>query len=492
MKTLTWIRRRTEKGPRGRHPGWGGQCLAALILCLAVLGGIGGVRRAAAAIDAYIVPDADSRLLTSDEIAAMNLQVTCYAKNEIYARHGRQFASSELTAYFSNCSWYAGVIAPSAFDSAVFNSYESSNVLALSDHEHALSSSGYKLDQEGYTFDAIYEYMGLSDESAQIEALYNKAAPVAAQYALRNAPSSYTFASGVGAWSTELYLEEDGSFWGTYHDSDASEVYYCSFTGQFTDFRQIDAQTYAMRLSTLEKDEVMGTDWYESGLHYIASEPYGVYGGDIFVLYLEGHPTATLPEEFLSWVRMPQGWSDDEIPSALPFGGLYNVSEQQGFFSSDWEEDAEEYENSIHYYTYHVDDCTWNQAFQKAIDMGGHLVRINSQEEYDYLINEISSMGLDGIKFRVGARRTPNAYEYYWVKEDNSFTGEILNSSLAWCANAWMSGEPSFSDGGIPEMYLEIMYYSKEGRWVFNDVPDDVVAVASYFSGTLGYIVEYQ
>ena len=72
-----------------------------LFLCLAV-SGIWNVMPVSAERYAYeyIIPDVDIRYLTEEEIEDMSLQVVCYAKNEIYARHGRMFVSKELTEYF--------------------------------------------------------------------------------------------------------------------------------------------------------------------------------------------------------------------------------------------------------------------------------------------------------------------------------------------------------------------------------------------------------
>ena len=50
----------------------------------------------------YIFADSDTRYLTSAEVNSLSLKMACYAKNEIYARRGRLFQSSELAEYFIN------------------------------------------------------------------------------------------------------------------------------------------------------------------------------------------------------------------------------------------------------------------------------------------------------------------------------------------------------------------------------------------------------
>ena len=102
-------------------------------------------------LDEYIFPDVDSRYLTDSEISLLTLQQVCYAKNEVYAIHGRQFVSVELQQYFGSKSWYYGFIAPSDFSDSVFNDIEKANIQKLVNRENALSGgAGYKLDQPGY------------------------------------------------------------------------------------------------------------------------------------------------------------------------------------------------------------------------------------------------------------------------------------------------------------------------------------------------------
>ena len=124
------------------------------------------------ASDGYIIWGSDTRYLTSAEIADMPLQVICYAKNEIYARHGRRFQSDELQNYFDEQYWYFGTISPEDFSPTYLNQYETANVELLSKRENQLSSGGYVLDSAWYSYDPVYEYSGYGYETVYYDGTY--------------------------------------------------------------------------------------------------------------------------------------------------------------------------------------------------------------------------------------------------------------------------------------------------------------------------------
>ncbi len=144
-----------------------------------------------------------------------------------------------------------------------------------------------------------------------------------------------------------------------------------------------------------------------------------------------------------------------------------------------------------HTYRLVISDSTWTEAFQEAINAGGYLVRFDSREEYQYVLQQINDSGSSGIMFRIGGRRDPDSAVYKWVDKNNLPMGESLNSPSSWTYSEWMGGEPSFQDGDIAECYMDIYYYRNEGRWVWNDVPDDIISVVPSYSGRIGYIIEF-
>lgn len=147
-------------------------------------------------------------------------------------------------------------------------------------------------------------------------------------------------------------------------------------------------------------------------------------------------------------------------------------------------------DTGIHFYEMVVADVTWDQAFQDCIDRGGYLVRINTEEEFNYLTDLLEKGGHESIHFYIGGRRDSGGTEYRWVDSGNNFMGDVLNSSSSWTDGHWMANEPSFKDGDVQEDVLCLFKY--EGAWRLNDVPNDTLATVSYYSGKIGYICEYE
>ena len=92
----------------------------------------------------YIFSDSSSRLLTDADISGMSAKELNYAKNEIYARHGRIFDSIELADYFKSKSWYEGTRSPDDFDESLLSDTEKKNIAFLQKAEYELEPGGYQ------------------------------------------------------------------------------------------------------------------------------------------------------------------------------------------------------------------------------------------------------------------------------------------------------------------------------------------------------------
>ena len=113
--------------------------------------------------ETWIFADSDSRYLSEDEVKALSLQELCYARNEIYARHGMIFYSEELQDYFDQKYWYWGSVYAEDFSPDVLNGYETANIERLKSEEFSRAEGGYVLDED-YTYGEIGSYSARNEK----------------------------------------------------------------------------------------------------------------------------------------------------------------------------------------------------------------------------------------------------------------------------------------------------------------------------------------
>ena len=153
-------------------------------------------------------------------------------------------------------------------------------------------------------------------------------------------PLEFTFSSGAGAWRTVVTLNRDGTFQGSYSDSEMGEsgegypngsVYVCTFQGRFEPIRAVDSHTYSLTLAELSSADAEGREWIADGIRYVASAPYGMETGTDFFLYTPETPLEALSEEFLSW--WPGRYDSGGAQTTLACYGLCNRETGCGFFT---------------------------------------------------------------------------------------------------------------------------------------------------------------
>ena len=149
---------------------------------------------------------------------------------------------------------------------------------------------------------------------------------------------SFSFSSGVGAWATSLDINSDGSFHGIYSDSDmgttgkgypGGTIYYCEFTGQFTEPVKINDYTYTMKIEEMDCKQEENKTEIKNKCRYVYSAPYGLDGADEIYIYTPDALVNKLPEGYMNWV-----YQTEESPKNLDCYGLYNVAEETGFTST--------------------------------------------------------------------------------------------------------------------------------------------------------------
>ncbi|MCR5733231.1 MAG: hypothetical protein K6G22_01370 [Lachnospiraceae bacterium] len=167
---------------------------------------------------------------------------------------------------------------------------------------------------------------------------------------------SYYFTSGVGGWGTELNVAEDGSFSGSFHDTDMGDtgpgyengtIYICNFSGHFNDYvRSGGPNIYMLSIEDIEYENEPGTEEIEEDIRYIYSEPYGLEGllgkEDPLAFLDAGTVTSVIGQEEMSWIA-PLNFGKyvgvnfdyvEDIPEFLPFAVLINLEDDLVFNGS--------------------------------------------------------------------------------------------------------------------------------------------------------------
>lgn len=147
-------------------------------------------------------------------------------------------------------------------------------------------------------------------------------------------------------------------------------------------------------------------------------------------------------------------------------------------------------DTGIHRYEVVLGDYSWDEAYYDSRRFGdkSYLVHFNSDEEFEYVTNILMDQ-YSGCIFWVGARREPEKYVYQWANAKNELVGDNLYG-----LKYWLTKEPSFYDVSVNEFETRVdLFYSKsEGRYVMNDVPENLLSYVPSYQGKIGYILEIE
>ena len=120
-------------------------------------------------------------------------------------------------------------------------------------------------------------------------------------------------------------------------------------------------------------------------------------------------------------------------------------------------------------------DVSWTQAQQDAIARGGKLVVLNDTEEFNKIIYEAEMAGITRVW--VGCHRV-NGIET-WESDNGGY------------AIPWAKGEPTYVDVNDQVSEDYVMLWNNNG-WACNDNRNDPCKdYPAFYSGTMGYVVEY-
>ena len=122
-------------------------------------------------------------------------------------------------------------------------------------------------------------------------------------------------------------------------------------------------------------------------------------------------------------------------------------------------------------------NCSWEEANADAEQKGGHLVVINSHEEFDEISAFADGSGLTYLW--IGLRVT-DAGSLEWVRNDE------------YSYYYWASGEPSpVSYTGEPLNYVIMQAFNN--TWNYRcSTNDPCTSYPSLYSNQMGYIIEYE
>lgn len=153
----------------------------------------------------------------------------------------------------------------------------------------------------------------------------------------------FLFSSGAGGWGTFLYIHEDGSFEGSYEDSDMGDVddaypngtrYQSVFLGKLSALERVNDYTYKTRIEELhlENEVSEGTEGVIiDGTRVFYSEPYGLEGADSLLIYTPDAPISELPTDYYEWACRMTDLTDGDQLGVL---GIYNETALEGFVGS--------------------------------------------------------------------------------------------------------------------------------------------------------------
>lgn len=166
---------------------------------------------------------------------------------------------------------------------------------------------------------------------------------------MKSIAGKYGFASGSGGWGTTMTVASDGTFSGTYHDSDMGitgddypngSVTISNFKGRFKDAKKNADGSYTMQCdkSALKIDGNIGDTYIKNGSKYTVADPYGIAPCSTFTVYPAGYDSSQLSEAIVGWSR---AWYDS-MPAKLETPIIVNAedtnlgseSQQDAFFQS--------------------------------------------------------------------------------------------------------------------------------------------------------------
>lgn len=87
--------------------------------------------------NSFVIIDSNTRLITEADLTSLTPWQLKVARNEIYARYGREFVHKDLQCYFGAQSWYK---IDSAFTESMLSGIDNKNVATIQAYEQKINS----------------------------------------------------------------------------------------------------------------------------------------------------------------------------------------------------------------------------------------------------------------------------------------------------------------------------------------------------------------
>ena len=197
----------------------------------------------------------------------------------------------------------------------------------------------------------------------------------------------YSFYSGAGGWSDDFYIEKDGSFHGSYHDSDMGDSgdgypdgtrYYCEYEGHFENIQKVDEFTYKMHMKDIN---IINNDdeYIADGVKYIPVTPYALNNANEIEIYMPGKPVSEIDDEIKTWIFVGSQEQQDSLENLV----LVNVNENQGITSYTRmtpKEDAESTYNTYkESYDYYADQLSEAATTADMVEATSNQIRVSDE-----------------------------------------------------------------------------------------------------------------
>ncbi|WP_239519364.1 serine/threonine protein kinase [Bifidobacterium ramosum] len=151
---------------------------------------------------------------------------------------------------------------------------------------------------------------------------------------------TYMFSSGAGAWDTTLWLKDDGTFTGYYHDDNLGDIGddypkgtrdEAKFSGRFESATKYDDGSYNLTCASdaLAVEGAKGDERIENGMRFTTGDAYGMTPCGTFTVYPKGYAASKLSEKVRG--QAFGGGYDSKFTSA-PAIILVNDSTQEAFY----------------------------------------------------------------------------------------------------------------------------------------------------------------